>query len=216
MSSKDDIKRLVEQHNRRLQKLREQQASFGLHTPVHILTEIEDAKAEIESLWTELASLENTGSKETGGSKPELSVPQSISSGTNNVQTKVQYDAGRPTDYIFAILISLFLSLIVAAWFPTIKPARYTAPPPAIIIALVVASILVALFIAEAVRWVVRKRHLRYLSWVVAAMFILGSYYYLLDDIYKYYPPAMYGYYVFIPPAIYLILGTSTILIRLR
>jgi CheY-like chemotaxis protein len=54
MSNTDELKRLISQHHRQLQKLKEQEAKFGLHTPTHILTEIEDRTAEIEKLETEL------------------------------------------------------------------------------------------------------------------------------------------------------------------
>lgn len=64
MSHEKDIKRLIEKHTRRLQKLKEQQAVFGLHTPPYVLTEIEDAEVEIEQLRTELNEVVSTG-KET-------------------------------------------------------------------------------------------------------------------------------------------------------
>jgi len=44
-----------------LQKLKEQQAFFGLDTSPHILTEIEDIEVEIEKLQTELEALEDSG-----------------------------------------------------------------------------------------------------------------------------------------------------------
>jgi hypothetical protein len=55
MSDQDNIKKLIEIHQRRLQKLKEQQGQFGVHTPPYITTEIEDAEAEIERLRKELA-----------------------------------------------------------------------------------------------------------------------------------------------------------------
>ena len=57
MSRQDDIEKLIAERERRLQKLKEQRASFGLHTPPHILMEIEDIEAEIEGLQTELEAL---------------------------------------------------------------------------------------------------------------------------------------------------------------
>lgn len=50
MSRKDDIKKLLVEHERHLQKLKEQQASLGLYTPPYILTEIEDTESQIERL----------------------------------------------------------------------------------------------------------------------------------------------------------------------
>lgn len=61
MSRQEDLQKLIANHSRRLQKLREQAAGFGpLHTPAHILTEIEDTEAEIQRLQTELATVEET------------------------------------------------------------------------------------------------------------------------------------------------------------
>ncbi|MCB0166776.1 MAG: serine/threonine-protein phosphatase [Anaerolineae bacterium] len=58
MSRKDDIKRLITKYNRRLQKLKEKEASFGLDTPVHILIEIEDIEEKLEKLQTDLEVLD--------------------------------------------------------------------------------------------------------------------------------------------------------------
>jgi hypothetical protein len=57
MSRIEEIKELIARHKRRLQKLKEKQASYGLDTPVHILTEIEDVELELEQLQTELETL---------------------------------------------------------------------------------------------------------------------------------------------------------------
>lgn len=58
MSRRDDLHRLIDNHKRRLQKLQEQQARFGkLHTPAHILIEIEDTATEIKRLQAELGAL---------------------------------------------------------------------------------------------------------------------------------------------------------------
>jgi hypothetical protein len=61
MSRKDDIRKLIIRSRRRLQKLKEQQAGFGMATPTHILIEIEDVEAEITRLEAELkAEVEET------------------------------------------------------------------------------------------------------------------------------------------------------------
>jgi WD40 repeat protein len=57
MSRHDEIDKLIELHQRRLHKLREQRAALGLHTPPHILTEIEDVEAEVAQLHAELNEL---------------------------------------------------------------------------------------------------------------------------------------------------------------
>ena len=54
MSSQDDIKKLISKHRRRLQKLLEQKAEFGLNTPAEISIEIEDIQAEVEQLQSQL------------------------------------------------------------------------------------------------------------------------------------------------------------------
>jgi hypothetical protein len=61
MSRRDDRRKQIDIHRRRLQKLEEQQAFRGLDTPVHILIEIEDIKAKIEELRAELKALEDGG-----------------------------------------------------------------------------------------------------------------------------------------------------------
>jgi len=58
MARKDNLQKLITEHQRKLQKLQEQKARLGIHTPPHILTEIEDTEAEIAELQAELAELE--------------------------------------------------------------------------------------------------------------------------------------------------------------
>ncbi len=54
ISRQDNIKRLITDYTRRLQKLKEQQAQLGVNTPPEILTEIEDIEAKIETLQSQL------------------------------------------------------------------------------------------------------------------------------------------------------------------
>ena len=54
---KNEIRELLSRHYCHLRKLKEQQASFGLYTPPHILTEIEDKEAVIEQLEAEFRDL---------------------------------------------------------------------------------------------------------------------------------------------------------------
>jgi uncharacterized protein YjbI with pentapeptide repeats len=58
MSRQDDLKSQIIILHRTLQKLQEQKAAFGLDTRPHILIEIEDKQAEIETLQEELLTLE--------------------------------------------------------------------------------------------------------------------------------------------------------------
>lgn len=55
MTTTEDLQRLIRNHYRTLQKLKEKEASFGpLHTPAYILNEIEDIEAEIARLENEI------------------------------------------------------------------------------------------------------------------------------------------------------------------
>lgn len=60
MSRKNDIENLITKNTRRLQKLREKQASYGLDTPVHILIEIEEVEAKLEKLKSQLDAVKDT------------------------------------------------------------------------------------------------------------------------------------------------------------
>lgn len=57
MSRRTDLQNLISLRQRHLQKLKEQQAVYGLASPPHILIEIEDAEAELVQLNSELTSL---------------------------------------------------------------------------------------------------------------------------------------------------------------
>lgn len=57
MPHKRDIERLIIEHERRLQKLKEQQARFGIKTDAHILTEIEDIETALANLQAQLTGL---------------------------------------------------------------------------------------------------------------------------------------------------------------
>ena len=61
MSRQKDLRERIVKNQRRLQKLKEKEASYGLETPVHILTEIEDIETELERLRAELEEIETTG-----------------------------------------------------------------------------------------------------------------------------------------------------------
>ena len=64
MPQKDDIKKLIVNCERRLQKLREQKALFGIHTPPYILIEIEDTETQIQKLRMELEVVESNSTNE--------------------------------------------------------------------------------------------------------------------------------------------------------
>ncbi len=60
-SRQDNIKKLIIENERRLQKLKQKKAAYGLDTPPQVLTEIEDIEANLEKLHQELATLESKG-----------------------------------------------------------------------------------------------------------------------------------------------------------
>ncbi|MCB0191470.1 MAG: tetratricopeptide repeat protein [Anaerolineae bacterium] len=53
MSRTEDISQLITNHHRRLQKLKEKQALYGLETPVHLEIEIEDIETVLANLQAE-------------------------------------------------------------------------------------------------------------------------------------------------------------------
>ena len=127
MARQDDIKKLIIEHERRLQKLKEREAKFGINVPVEIETEIEDIEAEIEKLQTELAEVESKAA----------AAP--LNSGNWPQTTKVVFGLG-----LFFLIVGL---AIVLTWFisgvmskatptsalPTVAPtlaAPITTPTP--------------------------------------------------------------------------------------
>ncbi len=50
MSRKDDIKRLISNHKRRLNVLKKQHTALGIHAPPHIIIEIQDIEKQITQL----------------------------------------------------------------------------------------------------------------------------------------------------------------------
>jgi hypothetical protein len=71
MPRQDDLEKLIIEHTRRLQKLKEQQAKYGITTEPHILIEIEDIEAKINELQTELAELKRRYDESSLGSPPD-------------------------------------------------------------------------------------------------------------------------------------------------
>lgn len=57
---RDDIEQLIANHQRRLQKLKEQRALYGIVTPAEILIQIEDLEVEISNLQTQFQELVET------------------------------------------------------------------------------------------------------------------------------------------------------------
>jgi hypothetical protein len=109
-------------------------------------------------------------------------------------------------DYIIAVVIALPLSLIAAGLFTFILGGFGFF---IILLSLIVAPA-VAGFIAEAVRWGVKKRRSRYLGHVVAACIILGTAPFILFML------LFSNFFALLAPGIFVALGIATVLARLR
>jgi hypothetical protein len=120
MSRTQDLQSLIAKHTRSLQKLKEQQALFGIHTPHHVLIEIEDIEAEIEKLQTELANLE----REQPVPDPRKKVP--IRPG--------HYTAYDKTKFIWPALLLLTIAIMGAVYrfYPIINPGPVIQSSPAL------------------------------------------------------------------------------------
>jgi len=77
MSQKDDIQKLILEHNRRLQLLKEKKARLGISADVSLDVEIEDIENEIKKLKTALKDLERV-------EKPALRITSPIPKSANN------------------------------------------------------------------------------------------------------------------------------------
>jgi DNA-directed RNA polymerase sigma subunit (sigma70/sigma32) len=77
MSQKDDIQKLILEHNRRLQLLKEKKARLGISADVSLDVEIEDIENEIKKLETALKDLERVA-------KPSLRITSPIPKSANN------------------------------------------------------------------------------------------------------------------------------------
>jgi len=104
MSRKEDIEKLIAQHQRRLQKLKEKQASYGIDTPVYILTEIEDTEAKIIQFQEDLKEVD----RQTDNVKSEIqrSLPTKTRSGQD--KTILVILLAIPFSFVYLALISSF------------------------------------------------------------------------------------------------------------
>jgi tetratricopeptide (TPR) repeat protein len=117
-----------------------------------------------------------------------------------------KYYSGGNLDYLIAAVITFPLSLIAAGLFTFLLSGLWFFW--SIMISFFVAPA-IAGFIAEAVRWGVGRRRSRYLGRIVAACLILATLPFLLFSL-------LGGGGGMIAPAIFLFLGTTTVLARLR
>jgi formylglycine-generating enzyme required for sulfatase activity len=109
MSRQDDLKKLIIEYTRRLQKLKERQARKGIDTEPHILVEIEDIEATIEKLQAELAR--------PGFTLPEPVAPAKVRSARSPVPKPAPLSRD-PTWQMLGVLvaISVLVAIIGVAW----------------------------------------------------------------------------------------------------
>lgn len=89
MSCINGIRELINNKQRRLQKLKERKAIYGINTPPEVLIEIEDTEAEIKELQTELEALESCDGHEEFPRIPSESAGDTISQGPQIVEIHV-------------------------------------------------------------------------------------------------------------------------------
>lgn len=122
MSDKNNIRKLILKNTRYLQKLREQEAEFGVHTPVQILTEIEDRETRIKDLQAELGGL--GGVEEEEGVK----VTQQAISGAHSSKLS---SLSRVHILLFAVIFVLVIAAIGGAIISynklVSKPSSFTS-----------------------------------------------------------------------------------------
>ena len=117
-----------------------------------------------------------------------------------------KFYTGGNVDYLIAVAVAFPLSLVAAGLFSLILGRLGFW---IIFIGMFVAPA-VGGFIAEAVRWAVRKRRSRYLGRIVAACLILATIPFALWYLFT------GQFYALLAPGMLLFLGTATILARLR
>ncbi len=117
-----------------------------------------------------------------------------------------KYYSGSTMDYVIAAVIAFPLSLLALGLFSFILSGILFW---GIIITVFLAPV-AAGFIAEAVRWGVRKRRSRYLGHVAAASLIVSAIPFLLIFL------LLGSYFQLIVPGVFVVLGVTTLLARLR
>lgn len=105
MSHLSEIKKQINYHNRRLQKLKEQQALFGARTDPHILIEIEDIEVQLDILQKKLKELQEESEVESDSYSAHQRFTKLISK---------KYIAG-----IITVMIGIIATLFVQNIIPT-------------------------------------------------------------------------------------------------
>lgn len=86
----ENKKKLLENHERRLQKLKEKKAIYGLETPPDILMEIEDIEKEVAELQGQLKALKADEIKEPLSSPDILKRIESLEAEVNELQKELE------------------------------------------------------------------------------------------------------------------------------
>jgi hypothetical protein len=119
MFREDDIKKLITEHLRRLQKLKEQEATFGINTPAEIRLDIENIEKKIEQLEAELEDLHL---------KPKQSVPV-LRHGdiAKNADAPVRQQTNR---ILFGAVVLVVIVVIVSIGVALSLPKKPSCPYP--------------------------------------------------------------------------------------
>jgi hypothetical protein len=113
-----------------------------------------------------------------------------------------KFYTGANTDYIIAVVIALPLALVSASLLIFLLRGFF--------LLVLLAAPAVAGFIAEAVRWAVRKRRSRYLGQIVAGCIVLGAAPFLILAL------LAGNFFALVVPGLFAALGAATVLARLR
>jgi len=117
MSNQDDIKRLVMNYQRRLQKLKEVQALQGINTAPDILIEIEDIEAELDKFQAALKALQHDVSAESPHSS-STSVATTLTDPSNSQLLAQQLLSALKEDPDFAAELAALLKMTPASQSP--------------------------------------------------------------------------------------------------
>lgn len=125
MSSQNDLKRLIINYQRRLQKLKEMQALQGINTAPETLIEIEDIEAELEKFQLALKALQD-GTLALSPDSPLTSLDTAIIDRDNPELLSQQLLKVLKEDPAFAAELAVLLNLTPPAE-PTPKTSNVTA-----------------------------------------------------------------------------------------
>ncbi|MFC1976336.1 hypothetical protein ACFLXQ_08045 [Chloroflexota bacterium] len=117
MSHQDDLRKLIRNNQRRLQKLKEQQALEGLSTEPRLLIEIEDIETEIAKLQAELAQ------PVSPSENIEVSVPA-----TQQIPPKKAASKSTVQAPVWSVIVGSIMIVAVLGWLGWLILFRDTTP----------------------------------------------------------------------------------------